>query len=71
MKVGYGLDESIQMGPIRDIEKKKNILRYIESGIGEGAKMVLDGRKPDIIGGYPDDCFLGPTIFENVTPNMK
>ena len=71
MKVGYGLDESIQMGPIRDIEKKKNILRYIESGIGEGAKMVLDGRKPNIIGGYPDDCFLGPTIFENVTPNMK
>jgi malonate-semialdehyde dehydrogenase (acetylating)/methylmalonate-semialdehyde dehydrogenase len=71
IKIGYGLDESIQMGPVRDKEKKANILKYINSGIKEGAKLVLDGRKPKIIGDYPDTCFLGPTVFENVTPDMK
>ena len=68
IKIGYGLDESIQMGPVHDQRKKEKILRYIETGIKEGAKLVLDGRKPNISGDYPDTCFLGPTIFENVNP---
>ncbi len=71
IKIGYGLDESVQVGPLRDKEKKERILRYIESGIKEGAKLRLDGREVKIIGAYPDTCFLGPTIFENVTPDMK
>jgi len=69
--VGYGLDESVQMGPLRDKEKKAKVIKYIESGIKEGAKLRLDGRKFKVTGGYPDTCFLGPTIFDNVTPNMK
>ena len=69
--VGYGLDESVQMGPVRDKEKKANIMNYIECGIKEGAKLLLDGRKNfKITGNYPDTCFLGPSVFENVTPNM-
>ena len=72
MIVGNGLDESVQMGPLRDKEKKEGIIGYIESGIEEGAKLRLDGRKDfKIVGDYPDTCFLGPTIFENVTPDMK
>jgi malonate-semialdehyde dehydrogenase (acetylating)/methylmalonate-semialdehyde dehydrogenase len=71
IKIGYGLDESIQMGPVRDKEKKANIVKYIEIGIKEGAKLVLDGRKPKIIGKYPDTCFLGPTVFENVSPTSR
>ena len=70
IKVGYGLDESIQMGPVRDVDKKINILKYIETGIIQGAKLRLDGRKPQVLGGYPSTCFLGPSIFENVTPEM-
>jgi len=70
IKVGYGLDESVQMGPVRDKGKKANIVKYIETGLKEGAKLILDGRKITIAGNYPDTCFLGPTIFENVTPNM-
>ncbi len=70
--IGYGLDESVQMGPVRDKAKKDRIIGYIESGIQEGARMRLDGRKNvKIVGGYPETCFLGPTIFENVTPDMK
>jgi malonate-semialdehyde dehydrogenase (acetylating)/methylmalonate-semialdehyde dehydrogenase len=68
--VGYGLDESVQMGPVRDPEKKKNILGYIEGGLVAGARLRLDGRQPKIKGDYPDTCFLGPTIFEDVTPDM-
>ena len=70
--IGYGLDESVQMGPLRDKDKKERILGYIESGIQQGAKLRLDGRgKINIVGDYPPTCFLGPTIFENVTPEMK
>jgi len=71
IKIGYGLDESVQMGPVRDKAKKENILRYIESGIKEGAKLRLDGRTVKVDGDYPDTCFLGPTIFEDATPDMK
>ncbi len=70
--IGYGLDESVQMGPVRDKGKKEAIIGYIESGIQEGAKLRLDGRKNiKIVGSYPEACFLGPTIFENVLPDMK
>jgi malonate-semialdehyde dehydrogenase (acetylating)/methylmalonate-semialdehyde dehydrogenase len=69
--IGNGLDESVQMGPVRDKEKKDSIVKYIESGIKEGAKLRLDGRTGfKIVGDYPDTCFLGPTIFEDVNPNM-
>jgi len=70
--IGNGLDESVQMGPVRDKDKKASIVGYIESGIQQGAKLRLDGRKGfKIAGNYPDTCFLAPTIFENVTPDMK
>ena len=70
--IGYGLDESVQMGPLHDTEKKAKVIRYIESGLQQGAKLRLDGRKKvKIVGDYPDTCFLGPTIFEDVTPDMK
>ncbi len=70
--IGNGLDEEVQMGPVRDTEKKKKILSYIDSGIKEGARVILDGRSNfKIKGDYPDTCFLGPTIMENVKPEMK
>jgi malonate-semialdehyde dehydrogenase (acetylating)/methylmalonate-semialdehyde dehydrogenase len=69
--IGYGLDESVQMGPLRDEEKKDRVVGYIESGLKAGAKLRLDGRKFKIKGDYPDTCFLGPSIFEDVTPDMK
>ena len=70
IRVGYGLDESVQMGPVKSKDKKERILGYIEKGVHEGAKLIVDGRNPRIIGNYPDTCFLNPTIFENVTSDM-
>jgi malonate-semialdehyde dehydrogenase (acetylating)/methylmalonate-semialdehyde dehydrogenase len=70
--IGYGLDDSVQMGPVRDREKKERILGYIESGLAQGATLRLDGRTPvNLVGGYPDTCFLGATVFEDVRPEMR
>jgi len=71
IRVGYGLDEATQMGPLRDESKKERVVEYIEAGIEEGAKLRLDGREVKIMGDYPHTCFLNPTIFEDVTPDMK
>ena len=70
IRVGYGLDDSIQMGPMQSADGKERVLKYIQRGLAEGAKLTLDGRKPDIIGDYPDTCFLNATIFEDVKPDM-
>ena len=70
ISIGNGLDESVQMGPLRDKSKKERVLGYIEKGLTEGAKLLLDGRTFELVGAEPDDCFLGPTVFENVTPDM-
>jgi len=71
IRVGNGLDESVQMGPLRDQAKKRNVLRYIELGLSEGAKLRLDGREASILGDYPEACFLGPSIFEHVEPGSR
>jgi malonate-semialdehyde dehydrogenase (acetylating)/methylmalonate-semialdehyde dehydrogenase len=70
IRIGYGLDETVQMGPLRDKSKKERVLRYIEKGIEEGGKLRLDGREVKLVGDYPDTCFLGPTVFEDVTLDM-
>jgi len=70
IRVGYGLDETIQMGPLRDKSKKQRVAGYIEKGVEEGADLILDGRKVKLVGDWPHDAFLNPTVFENVTPDM-
>jgi len=70
IRIGYGLDESVQMGPLRDPGKKKRVVGYIEKGMEEGARLLLDGRKFEVVGDYPHDSFLGPSIFDKVTPEM-
>jgi len=69
MKVGSGLDEQTGMGPVVSAAHKERVLGYIEKGIEEGADLVMDGRdftSPE----YPNGFFVGPTIFDNVTPDM-
>lgn len=69
IKVGCGLDETVNMGPVVSGDAKKKILGYIQKGIDEGGKLILDGR--DIkVPGYEKGYFIGPTIFEGVTPDM-
>ncbi len=69
IKVGDGLDESIQMGPVVSRQSLDRVLGYIEKGVEEGAELILDGRGVKVAG-YEDGYFVGPTIFDNVTPEM-
>lgn len=69
LTIGNGMEEGIFLGPvIRDAHKDRT-LSYIETGVEEGAKLLRDGRndKSSSEGGY----FVGPTIFDNVTKEMK
>lgn len=70
IRVGYGLDEGVQMGPVVSAEAKKKILDYIEVGLKEGAELLLDGRGIKVPG-YPNGHFVGPTVFDKVTPQMR
>jgi len=68
IKVGPGLDESVDMGPAVDNKQWQTDLDYIAIGQQEGARLLLGGKPPQQLGkGY----FLEPTIFDNVAPTMR
>jgi malonate-semialdehyde dehydrogenase (acetylating)/methylmalonate-semialdehyde dehydrogenase len=69
IKVGDGMDETVQMGPVISNKSLERVLSYIEIGEKEGAKLLLDGRNIQVEG-YPNGYFVGPTIFTDVSPNM-
>lgn len=69
LKIGNGLDEGVFLGPvIRDAHKDRT-LQYIETGEKEGATLVRDGRHDE--DAKREGYFVGPTIFDNVTSEMK
>ena len=63
-------DETPDMGPVISQEHLGRIQNYITSGIEQGAKLILDGRKHDIIN-PSNGFFIGPSIFDHVKPNMR
>jgi malonate-semialdehyde dehydrogenase (acetylating)/methylmalonate-semialdehyde dehydrogenase len=67
MRVGDGIEEGIGMGPLVTKEHRDRVAGYIDKGVEEGAKPILDGRKSAPKG---DGFFLGPTIFDGVKPEM-
>jgi len=70
IRVGNGMDESVQMGPVVSKKALDRILTYIDVGLQEGARLVLDGRGIKVAG-YPGGYFIGPTIFDGVQPGMR
>jgi aldehyde dehydrogenase (NAD+) len=68
IKVGSGLDDSVDMGPAVDEKQWKTDFDYIQVGRQEGARLVLGGKKPEHLAkGY----FVEATIFDNVLPSMR
>lgn len=66
--MGNGLDEGVFLGPvIRDTHKERTE-NYIQIGEEEGATLIRDGRQDQV---KEKGYFVGPTIFDNVTPNMR
>jgi len=69
IRVGYGLDESNNMGPVISAKSKTKILGYIDGAVKDGAKPVLDGRGIKVPG-YEKGHFVGPTVLDHCTPDM-
>ncbi len=67
-RVGYGLDEGVEMGPVISAESRERILKLIDLGRSEGASIMVDGREKKV-DGYEDGSFLFPTILDNVPPD--
>lgn len=66
LRLGPGDDLNTDMGPVIREERKRELIGYIDEGEQVGAQLVLDGR--DV--GPSEGFFLGPTIFDHVTPDM-
>jgi len=70
LQVGpYTAGDEIDYGPVVTSAAKQNILGLVESGVNQGAKLVVDGRGFSLQG-YEDGFFVGPHLFDNVTPDM-
>jgi malonate-semialdehyde dehydrogenase (acetylating)/methylmalonate-semialdehyde dehydrogenase len=69
MKLGYGLDEATELGPLVSNGGRQKVIEFIEKGSSEGATIVLDGRKANVAGGEKG-FFLAPTILDDVNPDM-
>jgi len=70
IKIGNGLDESVEMGPLINQPAREKVQRYIEIGKGEGARLVTGGSSHEV-GKCVDGYFFRPTIFDRVTPPMR
>jgi malonate-semialdehyde dehydrogenase (acetylating)/methylmalonate-semialdehyde dehydrogenase len=69
LKVGDGMEPGTDMGPIYSAEHRESVIKWIDTGEAEGAELLVDGRKFE--GPNPDGFFLGVSLFDHVTPDMK
>jgi malonate-semialdehyde dehydrogenase (acetylating)/methylmalonate-semialdehyde dehydrogenase len=66
--VGYGLEPEVQMGPVISAQSRKRIENLIHEGQAGGARVVVDGRQPQI-SGYEQGFFVRPTILNDLPPD--
>jgi malonate-semialdehyde dehydrogenase (acetylating) / methylmalonate-semialdehyde dehydrogenase len=69
LKVGDGMEAGVQMGPVISGSHRDRVKGYIDKGVREGAKLVLDGRGV-AVADRDQGFFLGPTVFDEVSPKM-
>ena len=70
MKVGPGTDNRNDMGPLVTKQHYEKVKAYVDSGVAEGATLVVDGRKVQVAG-HEEGYFLGACLFDHVQPGMK
>ncbi len=68
IKVGPGLDETMDMGPSIADKQWQSVMGYIETGKQEGARLLTGGLRPEHLA---QGFFIAPTIFDDVTPGMR
>ena len=70
LKVGPGIDAEAEMGPLVTRQHLEKVRSYVDLGVQEGAKLVVDGRGLKLQG-YEDGFFIGGTDFDEVRPDMR
>ena len=68
-KVGCAYHPETELGPVVSAEHKLSVINCIDSGVAEGAELILDGRNV-VVPGFEKGHFVGPTIFDHVKPGM-
>lgn len=69
LKVGPGCDRSSEMGPLISRQHREKVVGYIDKGIAEGARLLVDGRGCTVAG-HPGGYWVGATLFDYVTSSM-
>jgi malonate-semialdehyde dehydrogenase (acetylating)/methylmalonate-semialdehyde dehydrogenase len=69
LKVGDGLQPGVTMGPVISERHRERVVQYIEKGVNEGARLLVDGRAATVAD-RPNGYFVGPTVFDEVSPSM-
>jgi malonate-semialdehyde dehydrogenase (acetylating)/methylmalonate-semialdehyde dehydrogenase len=69
LKVGDGAQPGVTMGPVISAKHRERVIGYIDKGVAEGAKLLVDGRQARVPE-RPNGFFVGPTIFDEVSPAM-
>jgi malonate-semialdehyde dehydrogenase (acetylating)/methylmalonate-semialdehyde dehydrogenase len=70
LKVGLSTDPEVDYGPMVTAEHLEKVKGYIETGVKEGANLVVDGRGFKLQG-YENGFYMGGCLFDNVTPDMR
>jgi malonate-semialdehyde dehydrogenase (acetylating)/methylmalonate-semialdehyde dehydrogenase len=70
LKVGPGTDPDAEMGPLVSKQHYEKVKGYVDTGVKEGAKLVVDGRGLKLQG-FENGYYLGGCLFDNVTPDMR
>lgn len=70
LTLGKAWEKDTGMGPGVNKRHMESVLEWIEKGVAEGAELILDGRSPKVPEGCENGYFVGPTIFDKVTPEM-
>jgi malonate-semialdehyde dehydrogenase (acetylating)/methylmalonate-semialdehyde dehydrogenase len=68
-KVGDGMQPGVTMGPVISAPHRERVLGYINKGVAEGATLLVDGRETRVVD-RPNGYFVGPTVFDEVSPKM-
>jgi malonate-semialdehyde dehydrogenase (acetylating)/methylmalonate-semialdehyde dehydrogenase len=70
LRVGNGLSPDTEMGPVVTMSAKERVRAYVQKGIDEGGRLVIDGRNASVRE-FPKGFYLGSTIFDDVSPSMS
>ena len=66
-RVGYGLNDGVEMGPVISAESRQRINNLVDKGVSEGANVLVDGREKEV-DGFRDGYFVHPTVLDSVAP---